>query len=319
MKILVVKLSALGDQIHLCPAVSDIKRAYPDATIHWAVQSEFADIARLHGAVDQVHALPLQQLRRSVFSIAAWRTLFAALRGIRRTRFEYAIDAQGVLKSAAIARLSGARKIVGFSGAKVSEAGAHWFYSNTWDAPAGLSAVERNRGLIGHALGLGAAQAPDYGLTRLLQPSPDPAGAVYLAPCASTLEKRWSKNNWQALIQALDQQAGEIRLIWGSQPELSLAEEISQQSRGRATPLPSRLPVSELAARLRSAQLFVGVDSGVTHLANAVGVPTVMVFTKTFPHLFFCQGNPLTVALGGFDQPPSVQEVIDASTQILSR
>ncbi len=319
MKILIVKLSALGDQIHLSPAVSDIREAYPDAEIHWAVQSEFADIAALHGAVNHVHALPLKGFRRSVFSVTSWRAVLSALAKLRQTRFDYAIDAQGVLKSALIARLSGARRIIGFSRAKVSETGANWFYSSTWDAPAGLSAVERNRGLVSHGLGLATPRANNYGLTRLPLRSSTSASNIFLAPCASTAEKGWPQHHWLALIARLDQQAGEINLIWGTEAERSLCREIAEQSKGRAQPLPSRQSVGELAACLRSARLIVGVDSGITHLANAVGAPTVMIFTKTFPHLFFCQGHPLSVALGGFNQSPSAQEVIEASARILDR
>lgn len=316
MRILIVRLSALGDQIHLCPALSDIKAAVSEAEIHWAVQPEFADIAALHSAVYRVHRIGLRSLKSAPLQRKSWGGILHSIAELRRVRFDLAIDAQGLLKSALIARLSGARRVVGFSKAGISERGANWFYSKYCPPEPGLSAIQRNRRLVAFSLGTSAKNPPRFGIVL-----PDLANQlvnvtrVFLIPCASRRDKLWDKEYWLQLIDALA--AERPMLIWGTEGERQYVQELVSLSGGKATTLPMRQPIRDLAYQFRQAALVVGVDSGLPHLANAIGTPTILIFTRTHPRLFFSAGNILSRALGKHEQPPLPQEVIAAATKIL--
>lgn len=319
MRILVVKLSALGDQIHLCPAVADIRRALPSAEIDWAVQTEFAAIASMHQDVSKVFALPLQAVRLDPFSLSKWKDLLRVIRVIRSNYYDVVIDAQGVLKSAVLTRLVRRETVIGISRPNQSEQGAGFFYSRQFLPGSGLSAVTRLRGLVGAGVGIGPTEPPEF---RLIPPALTDGlrgihSAVFLVPCASTPLKHWPVDHWISLITKLKPSAQTFFLVWGSEAERTLVGQIAAKVGRCACPLPERKSLSELAGILKVCRLVVGVDSGITHLANAIGTPTIMIFCSTRPELFFTPGSALSVGVGDYQSSPSLEEVLTHCDSIL--
>jgi len=145
MKILVVRLSSLGDILHLFPAVSDLHRHFPDAEIHWLVEPAFAELAGWHSAVKKVIVVPLRAHKKTWWKIPA--LLSKLRRQLQAEHYDIVLDAQGLLKSALLARLAGAA-VFGFHADSARESLAAQFYQKTAKVPDGLHVIEKNRQLV---------------------------------------------------------------------------------------------------------------------------------------------------------------------------
>ena len=161
MKILVVRLSSLGDILHLFPAISDLRRHFPDAQIHWLVEPAFAEMVGWHSAVSKVIPVPLRSHKKN------WWRLPRLLRGLKRQlkaeNYDLVLDAQGLLKSALLARLAGA-DIYGFHADSAREPLAAKFYLKTASVARGLHVIEKNRQLVAKLFAADVSQPADYGL-----------------------------------------------------------------------------------------------------------------------------------------------------------
>src|SRR5438270_7976171 len=158
--ILFIKTSSLGDVIHHMPAVSDARRHRPQARIGWVVEEAFAPLVRLHGAVDSVIPVASRRWRAEPFSAGTWREIGAFARAMREQPHETVIDAQGLLRSALIARFTRGRKH-GYDRASVRESAASWFYDQRHRVDRELHAITRNRMLTAQALGYAPDGPPD--------------------------------------------------------------------------------------------------------------------------------------------------------------
>src|SRR5688572_14896541 len=151
MKVLLVKTSSLGDVVHAAPAVAEAARARPDVEIHWLVEESLADIARLHRDVRAVHTVATRRWRRRPAALRTWSELGSLRRQLQAEAYDLIVDAQGLLKSAAMARLAAA-PIHGFSAASAREPAAALFYRRRHEVPRDHHAVERTRLLLAAAL-----------------------------------------------------------------------------------------------------------------------------------------------------------------------
>lgn len=329
MRVLIVKTSSMGDVVHALPLVSDIARAFPHARIDWVVEEAFADIPRLHPAVLRVIPVALRRWRRHPLDIASWRELLDARGALRRTRYHTVLDCQGLVKSALItaaARGPGA----GFAAASAREPLAALFYRRRVAIDRALHAVDRNRRLgaavLGYALeDLPLAPAADRGgdfalraRARLLHPEPpfDEAGAVLLLTNASRATKRWPDEDWIALEDALARRGLRSWLAWGSAAEHDACGQ--RAARMRAARVLPRSSLAQMAALASRAALVVGLDTGLTHLAAAVGAPTVGIYCDYDPALVGLRGGERVASLGGVAAPPSVAAVLAAVDRVLA-
>ena len=152
MKILIVKLSSLGDILHLFPAVSDLRRHYPDAEIHWLVEPAFAELAGWHSAVDKVITVPLRAHKKTWWKLPS---LLGKLRKqLQAENYDAVLDAQGLIKSALLARLAGVA-VFGFAAGSAREPLAARLYQKTAKIPDGLHVIEKNRQLVARDLRCG--------------------------------------------------------------------------------------------------------------------------------------------------------------------
>lgn len=301
-RILFVKTSSLGDVVHNCPAVSDAVRDSPGAQIDWVVEESFAAVARMHRAVRRVIPVAVRRWRSALWSAAVWREIAAFRRSIAAERYEAVIDTQGLLKSALVSRLAAGRKH-GMDRASAREPIAARFYDVVHAVPRTLHAVERNRRLTAAALGYAVDGGCDYGLRARAAGSAG-AYAVFLT-MTSRADKLWPESHWIELGRAL---ALPVVLPWGSEAERSRAERIGQRI-GQAV-VPSRKPIDELAAVLANAKGVFGLDSGLTHLAAALGAPTVGIYCASDPALTGLYGAAHATNVGAPGRPPQVVEVL---------
>ena len=301
-RILFVKTSSLGDVVHNCPAVSDAARNAAGAQIDWVVEEAFAAVARMHGAVRRVIPVAVRRWRGALWSAAVWREIADFRRSLAAERYDAVIDAQGLLKSALVTRLASGSKH-GMDRASAREPVAARFYDVTHQVPRALHAVERNRRLTAAALGYALNGACDYGLKSEAAGSSG-AYAVFLT-MTSRADKLWPEASWIELGRAL---ALPIVLPWGNEAERSRAERIARGI-GQAV-VPQRKAIEELAEVLQNAKSVVGLDSGLTHLAAALGVPTIGIYCASDPALTGLYGAARARNVGAPGRPPQVLEVL---------
>jgi len=309
-RILFVKLSSLGDVVHNLPAVSDVRRRWPDAHIAWAVEPAYAGLVRLHSGVAEAIPVSLRSLKRAVFRASEWRSLFAARRALRAGAWDYIVDSQGLLKSAIVARAAnGAR--VGLDRKSAREPISSRYYDVKLPVARRMHAVERNRRLAAQVFGYAIDGAAAYGLE---EPASPPAWApatryIVMLHAASHKQKMWPEAYWVELGQRLSERGYTSVLPAGSPEERAAAHRISMDIPDSVVAPAAELP--ELAALLAHAWAVVGLDTGLTHLAVALRRPTVGIYCSTEPELTGLHGAD-AVNLGAPRSPPSVEQVAEA-------
>jgi heptosyltransferase-1 len=302
-RILFVKTSSLGDVVHNCPAVSDVARAVPGAEIDWVVEEPFAPVARMHPAVRRVITVAVRRWRSALWNPAVWGEIRAVRRAIGAEPYDAVIDTQSLLKSALISSWAhGTRH--GLDASSAREPLAARFYDTRHAVTRELHAVERNRRLAAAALGYALPASLDYGLRK---PASVGGGAVVFLTMTSRADKLWPEVRWIELGRAL---GAAVVLPWGSEAERQRAERIAQ-----ALPtarVPPRQSLDQLAGLFASARAVVGVDTGLTHLAAALGARTVGIYGGSDPALTGIHGAPRALNLGAAGRPPGVAEVLKA-------
>ncbi|MBN9433102.1 MAG: lipopolysaccharide heptosyltransferase I [Bosea sp.] len=283
MRVLLVKLSSLGDVVHSFPALTDAARAVPGIAIDWLVDESFAPLARLHPAVETVIPLPIRRMKKKPF--AALADFRAARRLLAARRYDVIIDAQGLMKSAFAARLAKGGRRHGFSRATAREGMAALTYHVGHDIPEVEHMAVRIRRLFAAALGYPMpVTAPDAGLDRAAIAG-DPFSRPYVVLIHGTTwpTKTWTVEGWRVVAA----RAGELGLetvlfAHGPREEARVASIASGIDSVRVLP-PGRLDA--LVPALAGASGVVTVDTGLGHLAAALDLPTIGLYGPTNPGL----------------------------------
>jgi heptosyltransferase-1 len=310
--ILFIKTSSLGDVIHHMPALTEARKRLPGARFAWLVEEAFASLVRLHPAVDEVIPVAWRRWRKSLYAPATLTEIAENLRAIRSAAYDEIVDSQGLLRSAIIARIAHGRRH-GYDSRSIREPLAAAFYDIRHRVSRDLHAVERNRILSGLALGYVPQGAPDFGLDRARFANSGPRYAVLLHATARP-GKQWPEANWIALGNSLGRQGIEqglaLVLPWGTPPERARSERIAAAlPRAR---VPERAPLDAVARLIAGAEFVVGVDTGLMHLAAALGVPLVAIFAGSKPSLTGPVGSGPLAVLGTQGAPPTVEAVREA-------
>jgi len=316
----------MGDVIHAMPMISDIARAFPHARIDWLVEEAFAEIPRLHPSITRVLPVALRRWRRNILRRSAWRELLYARREMRRTRYHTVIDCQGLLKSAVLA--SWARgPVTGYATDSAREPLAALLYQRRVSVDRSRHAIDRMRALgaaaLGYTVASGPAASDEFNLRARVaalhaDPPFDEDGAVLLLTNASRPGKLWPDEHWVALEDALARDGRLCLLAWGSAAERADCER--RAARMHSARVLPRSSIGQIAALAARASLVVGLDTGLSHLAAAVGAPTVGIFCDYDTARVGLRGGGhkhRVASLGGVDQVPSVAEVLAAVARVL--
>ena len=316
MRILLVKTSSLGDVIHNLPVVSDIRRQLPNATVDWCVEENFAAIPRLHPGVERIIPVAVRRWRKALFEAATWREIGAFRSSLKAASYDLVLDTQGLLKSALIARQANG-PVSGYDAASARESVSASFYQHQFPVSTQAHAVVRNRELAAAALGYTLPGAPDYGISSPvanLDWLPDQPYVTCLT-ATSRDDKLWPETHWQLLGQTLKSLGCAVVLPGGSPIERERAARLAGVIPG-AVAAP-KLDIPQLAAVLAGSAAVVGVDTGLTHLAVALKVPTVAIYTATDPGLTGVLGAGFFRNLGGKAQIPTPEDVLDELALVL--
>jgi lipopolysaccharide heptosyltransferase I len=299
MRILIVKLSALGDIIHTLPAVAWLRRARPEADITWVVERPFAELLEASPVLDRLLVIETRQWRRAWGRRATWREMSAAVRSLRRQGFDLAIDFQGLVKSSLMAALSGARRRLGRETAALKEPLSRIFLTEQVAVLHHPHIIDQHLELVRRAVGekhpSGPARADDPSADYefpLRIPPPDrevieralsAAGIgefVLLVPGGGWAAKRWPPACFSEIADFLHEAYALEAVIPVGPGEESLASEIVSRCR-RAHPLVLACTLTQLAALCDRARLVVGGDTGPLHLAAARRTPLVALYGPT--------------------------------------
>jgi heptosyltransferase-1 len=313
--ILFIKTSSLGDVIHHMPAVSDARRHHPDARIGWVVEEAFAPLVRLHRDVETVVPVASRRWRRTPFDPATWREVAAFRQAMRAQPHETLIDAQGLLRSALITWFAKGESH-GYDRESVREKPASWFYANRHRVDRALHAITRNRVLTGAALGYVPEGPPDFGLDRAALAGSTATRDAILLHATARPEKEWPVADWIAIAKALAARGYRPVLPWGTEIERRRSAEIAGEVAGAQ--VPDFAPLDAVARMIARAQFVVGVDTGLLHLAAALGVPLVAIFGGTEPGQHGPKGSGKIEVVGSRGAPPSLAEVSLALERIAS-
>jgi lipopolysaccharide heptosyltransferase I len=287
-RFLIVRLGALGDIVHAIPVAAAIRRAFPTARIDWLVSAKHREILDLVPVID----------RRLVINdrsdASGGTSLVAAVRELRRTQYDVAIDLQGLLKSALLARASGAPRVVGFSSRYAREAFARLLYSDAHDPGRGgiyhpretRHVVEINLGLL-QTLGIDAGR-PEFPIeavaSAVARRALEDAGGRYalLNPGAGWPNKQWPPARFGAVAAALRDRHGLRSVVLWGPGEAALGRDVVSASAGAAV-LAEASNIADIVALARGASVMLSGDTGPTHIATAVGTPVVGIFGPTRP------------------------------------
>jgi len=323
LKILLVRVSSLGDVLHNLPMVADLLRRHPGATIDWVVEEGYVSLVRLNPHVRKVIPWALRRWRKSLGKSGTRAEIRAFFRTLREEEYDYVFDTQGLLKTGIImgaARVrKGGRKVGLANGSEGSgyEGISRIFHTDSIPLSPRTHAVARGRLVAGAALGYPVDTAPDFGL-----PAPDASTRPAFLPPedyavffhgTARAAKKWADANWIALGKALAPMP--VLLPWGSEAERRDAEALAAGvPNARVLPKLSMMDAVTLA---QHARLAVGVDTGLTHIAAAFVRPTIEIYCDSPKWKTEGNWSERIVNLGDLGTPPSVDEVVTAARRLL--
>jgi heptosyltransferase-1 len=313
--VLLVKMSSLGDVIHNFPAVSDIRRVRSDLRVHWVVEEQYVPLVALHPGVSRILPIALRRWRRSAWAAATWREWRAFRKTVRECDYEAIVDSQGLLKSAWVCTLARGRRI-GFGPRTAREPFAARFYDERLEFAPEVHKIQRYRTLAAHALGYAIDASFEYGIAP-------PSGAAtfvstpYCIVFHSTAReaKLWSERGWIEVCTSLGARGLATVLPWGSAAEHERSRRLASAIPGAL--VPPRLSIPDLAGAIAGAKLVLGVDTGLMHLAAALAVPVVGVFTDSSPIDASPVGAGAHAYCGDVRAPPRIADVLDAVRKVL--
>ena len=317
MRVLIVKVSSLGDIIHTLPAVTDAKQAHPNLVFDWVVEENFTEVPSWHPAVDRVIPVAIRRWRKSLMKTYLnheYRTFKRALQG---TRYDLVIDAQGLIKSGIISRMSRGLTI-GLSNRTVREPLAALFYNKAYSVPWTEHAVDRVRQLFSRALQYQYdTDSISYGIDRakLKTKTENLSGKTVVFLHGTTrVNKYWPKENWHNLAKLATDYGYDVALPWGTSEEKKRAEFIGEGNLN--VKILGKKSLSDLAVVIIKSKGVIAVDTGLGHLAAALSKSTVSLYGPTNPALCGTYGrNQIHLRLN--DEPNDVWSTFEKLTNSL--
>ncbi len=339
-KILLVKLSSLGDVLHNLPIVWDLRKRLPNAQIDWIVEEGYVHLleplktTETCKGIDRIIPVAFRRWRKNLFSLRTWREFFAMRKALQATRYDVLLETQGLLKSAlvcAFAKKSDTAIVAGLGNATEHsgyEPMARMFYTESVHVPVKCHAIERSRWVMCSAFDwplLNRNDEPPHfypqqfvqqlppllfeGLKKTERGAPVPYVLCFHSTARAT--KRWPNECWVELGKALSSEGFQVILPWGSESEMKVSALIASQIPGAI--VPRAFSIEEAYSLVAHAALTIGVDTGLTHLAAVLGRPTVEIYCDSPRWKTEGYWSPAIANLGDMKKPPSEDKVLEAA------
>lgn len=282
MKICIVKLSAMGDIIHTMVALQFIKKAFPEAKIDWIVEDGFKGILENNPHIDTILTVNLKSIKTKKSEIS---TQYKLLKEYGKNNYDVVIDAQGLLKSAIVSRIIGGRVVgsfvAGFDIDSIREKIASLFYDKKVYIPYEKNAIERSLKVISEPLGLKVTKEEILAKEPFLFsnsqfPIPNSQFKIIFVVGASKPNKIYPKEKFLEMAEKLKEN---ILVVWGNQDEYDTALWLSQNS--NFISLDEKGTLNDLKFKIQNASLVIGGDTGPTHIAWGMNIPSITIFGNT--------------------------------------
>lgn len=318
MKVLLVRMSSMGDLVHTLPAITELARHRPDIELHWLCESSFADIARLHPFVHTVHEISWRKWRKQLWKKENRKHLKNIAQILKNEHFDRVIDSQSLLKSVFFSKMANA-PIYGLNRECARESYSAWFYDHRFQVDKHENVVLRTRQLFARIFDYAVHGNADFGVQVPRSGSIDGLPERYYVACHATSRdsKLWPEERWIALFTRMYQQDGlPVLLPWGNDSEKARAQRIADALPNAQ--LCPKLNLLQAAYLMSKARAVVGVDTGFLHLANAVDTVVIGLYTDTDPARTGIQESDYAINLGGVEKMPSVDEVYETLLRFLT-
>ncbi len=343
-KILLVKLSSLGDVLHNLPIVWDLRERLPDAQIDWIVEEAYVHLlqplktTKTFRGIDRIIPVAFRRWRKNLLSLRTWSEFFAMRKALQVTAYDVLLETQGLLKSAlvcALAKKSNTAIVAGLGNATEHsgyEPMARMFYTESAHVPIRCHAIDRSRWVMCSAFDwplLNRKEEPPHfypqeflgklpplvfeGLKKTEQGAPAPYVVCFHSTARAA--KRWPNEHWVELGNILSSQGYQVILPWGSESEMKVSALIASQISGAI--VPRAFSIEEAYSLVAHAALTVGVDTGLTHLSAVLGKPTVEIYCDSPRWKTEGYWSPVIANVGDMKQIPSVEEVIKLIKEVV--
>jgi heptosyltransferase-1 len=281
MHILIVKTSSLGDVIHTLPALTDAWQHYSELQCDWVIEESFAEIPRWHPTVKRVIPVALRRWRQRMLNSTTWREWQAFKRELVHYHYDYIIDAQGLIKSAWLTYQAKGERC-GLNHQSARESLASFAYQHKFSVAKRQHAVERLRQLFAKVLNYPYVPSlPDYCIQHFFPMKSHEVAVLIFLHGTTWLTKQWGLRSWQQLARLAVENGYIVRLPWGNREEYVRAQAIA--TIGKQIQLLPKTNLMGMAVELSQAKAVVGVDTGLAHLAAALGIPSVTLYGATQP------------------------------------
>ena len=282
----------MGDLVQTLPALTDAVKAIPQIKFDWVVDESFAQVPTWHSHVERVFATGLRRWGKNWSETLNSGELQAFVKRLRGSDYDMIVDVQGGFKSAFVARLAKGPR-AGHDHRGVHDWGAQFFYQKRLTVPKGMHSILRMRRLLAGALGYSFQETDvDYGIVRSKLPRPAldlPEPYLVFIHSTSWASKVWPEPYWKELAEQAIRKGFHVLLPWGDEAERQRSLRIAGTDKG-ATVLP-QLSISEKAGIISGAKGTIGLDTGLSHIAAALGIPSVTIYGATDPRLVGATGQ----------------------------
>ena len=312
---LIIRPSSLGDIVHAMPIVHDLARHCPGIAIDWVAEETFVGLIALNPGIRRVSPVALRRWRHHLPSRATWREFGAFRRRLVADRYTAVIDLQEQVKGALLARMARG-PVHGPDRASIREPAATLAYHRRHRIDPAQHLIDRCRQLAGATFGFEPEGPPRFDLVPPPNHDGPTARYVVFLHATSRADKLWPDSSWKTLIEHFTTAGLTVVLPWGSTDEAARSHALAKASSQTLVPL--HRSVQDLAGLLSHAELVVGVDTGLVHLAAALDVPTVALFVATDPRLAGVERASMrALDLGGIGVAPTPEDVIAAAGRLL--
>jgi heptosyltransferase I len=338
-KILLVKLSSLGDVLHNLPIVWDLRKRLPDAQIDWIVEEAYVHLLEplrtttIFRGIDRIIPVAFRRWRKNVFSLRTWREFFAMRKSLQATSYDVLLETQGLLKSALVCAL--AKKIDNAVVAGLGNATEHsgyepmarMFYTESVHVPVKCHAIDRSRWVMCSAFDwplINRNEEPPRfypqpfidqlplllfeGLKKTNQGLPMPYVVCFHSTARAA--KRWPNEYWVELGKALSSRGYQLIFPWGSEAEMKVSALIASRIPGAI--VPRAFSIKEAYSLVTRASLTIGIDTGLTHLSAALGKPTIEIYCDSPRWKTEGYWSDLITNVGDVKKIPSTRDLLEA-------
>lgn len=289
MKVLIIKISSMGDIIHVFPAITDATYAIPNISFDWVIEKSFIDIPKWHVGVDQVISINLRHWRKSWYKYSSWKEYFQYSKLLKK-KYDLIIDAQGLLKTSVfVTRITQGKKH-GMNYISARESISAYFLNHSYYVNKHQHAIERMRQLFAYSLQYSIPSVVGkYSISNLFPRKVSNIPYVIFFHGTTCAKKHWVESNWNVIIKCVVNLGFFVKLPCWTQCEILRAKRLSFQKNGRVLVL-LKLTLQQIAMQISQATAVISVDTGLSHLSAALHCPGLTLYGPTNPYLIGTYG-----------------------------